>query len=65
MILAPYMFHQANLRVADVGPTTINGVTKPRSLYMMWAETISAPTDCIGRLAFRGGQTGRPRPSIP
>lgn len=40
--LAPFMFHQANLRVADVGPTTINGVTKPRSLYMMWAETIGA-----------------------
>lgn len=36
------MFHQANLRVADVGPTTINGVTKARSLYMMWAETIGA-----------------------
>ena len=36
------MFHQANLRVADVSPTTINGVTKPRSLYMMWAETIGA-----------------------
>jgi hypothetical protein len=35
------MFHQINLRVADVLPTTINGVTKQRSLYMMWAETIS------------------------
>jgi len=36
------MFHQANLRVADVLPTTINGVTKQRSLYQMWAETIGA-----------------------
>ena len=34
------MFHQLNLRVADVGPTTINGVTKQRSLYQMWAESI-------------------------
>lgn len=34
------MFHQANLRVADVATTTINGVTKKRSLYQMWAETI-------------------------
>jgi hypothetical protein len=38
--LAPFMFHQINLRVADVLPTTINGVTKQRSLYQMWAETI-------------------------
>lgn len=36
------MFHQANLRVADVLPTTINGVTKQRSLYQMWAETIGS-----------------------
>ena len=35
------MFHQINLRVADVLTTTINGVTKQRSLYMMWAETIA------------------------
>ena len=34
------MFHQANLRVADVATTTINGVTKQRSLYQMWAETM-------------------------
>jgi hypothetical protein len=34
------MFHQINLRVADVLPTTINGVTKQRSLYQMWAETV-------------------------
>lgn len=34
------MFHQINLRVADVDTTTINGVTKQRSLYQMWAETI-------------------------
>lgn len=36
------MFHQANLRVADVMPTTINGVTKQRSLYQMWAETVGS-----------------------
>ena len=36
------MFHQVNMRVSDVGPTTINGVTKPRSLLMMWAETLAA-----------------------
>ena len=36
------MFHQINLRVVDVLPTTINGVTKQRSLYQMWAETIGA-----------------------
>src|SRR5271170_3775990 len=35
------MFHQQNLRVVDVDPTTINGVTKQRSLYQMWAETIA------------------------
>ena len=34
------MFHQINLRVADVYNTTINGVTKQRSLYQMWADTI-------------------------
>jgi hypothetical protein len=34
------MFHQINLRVADVFNTTINGVSKQRSLYQMWAETI-------------------------
>ena len=34
------MFHQLNLRIADLAPTTINGVTKQRSLYMMWAETV-------------------------
>jgi hypothetical protein len=34
------MFHQANLRVTDVSTTTINGVTKQRSLLQMWVETI-------------------------
>jgi hypothetical protein len=34
------MFHQINLRVADVASSTINGITKQRSLYMMWAETL-------------------------
>jgi len=38
--VAPFMFHQANLRVVDLQPTTINGVTKQRSLYQMWAETV-------------------------
>lgn len=41
-ISAPFMFHQINLRVADVYNTTINGVNAQRSLYMMWAETIAA-----------------------
>ena len=36
----PFMFHQANLRVADVFDTTINGVTKQRSLLQMWIETV-------------------------
>src|SRR5205085_10920394 len=34
------MFHQANLRVTDVSPVTINGMTKPWSLLKMWVETI-------------------------
>jgi len=34
------MFHQANLRVYDVFDTTINGVTKQRSLLQMWVEVI-------------------------
>jgi hypothetical protein len=36
----PFMFHQANLRVTDVTPVTINGVTKAWSLFQMWVETI-------------------------
>jgi hypothetical protein len=39
-MIDPYMFHQINLRVTDVSPTTIGGVTKQRSLLQMWAETI-------------------------
>jgi hypothetical protein len=35
------MFHQINLRVTDVGTSTINGVTKKRSLLQMWAETVA------------------------
>jgi hypothetical protein len=34
------MFHQANLRVTDVTPVTINGVTKSWSLFQMWIETV-------------------------
>ena len=34
------MFHQDNLRVLDVNETTINGVTKQRSLIQMWVETV-------------------------
>jgi len=34
------MFHQANLRVTDVSPVTINGVTQSWSLLQMWVETI-------------------------
>src|ERR1700737_77874 len=36
----PFMFHQANLRVTDVSTSTINGVTKQRSLLQMWVESI-------------------------
>lgn len=34
------MFHQANLRVTDVAATTVNGITKQRSLLQMWVETL-------------------------
>lgn len=34
------MFHQANLRVTDVAATTVNGITKQRSLLQMWVETV-------------------------
>jgi hypothetical protein len=34
------MFHQANLRVADVSTTTLNNVTKQRSLLQMWVESV-------------------------
>ena len=34
------MFHQANMRVTDVSPVTINGVTQPWSLLQMWVETV-------------------------
>jgi hypothetical protein len=36
----PYMFHQANLRNADVEPITINGVSKKYSIHEAWVETI-------------------------
>jgi hypothetical protein len=38
----PYMFHQINLRVTDVAASTINGVSKQRSLIQMWGETVAA-----------------------
>lgn len=37
---AGYMFHQANLRVADVEPITVNGVTAKLSIFQAWVETI-------------------------
>jgi hypothetical protein len=40
LTVEPFMFHQINMRVADVLPTTINGITKQRSLLQMWAETM-------------------------
>lgn len=38
----PFMFHQANLRHADVPTTTINGKSGQYSLLMTWVETIVA-----------------------
>lgn len=35
----PYMFHQANLRNADVNPITINGVSAKISIFQAWVET--------------------------
>ncbi|KAK1138316.1 hypothetical protein N8T08_002851 [Aspergillus melleus] len=35
----PYMFHQANLRNADVTPITVNGVTSQYSIFQAWVET--------------------------
>lgn len=34
------MFHQANMRQADVEPVTINGQTAKLSLLQMWVETV-------------------------
>jgi hypothetical protein len=34
------MFHQINLRVTDVSSSTLNGITKKRSLLQLWAETV-------------------------
>lgn len=36
------MFHQANMRVADVPQTTVNGKKGQYSLLMTWVEVISA-----------------------
>ncbi|KAL2860793.1 putative extracellular serine-rich protein [Aspergillus lucknowensis] len=35
-----YMFHQANLRNADVDPITVNGETGQFSIFQAWVETI-------------------------
>ncbi|KAG9231452.1 hypothetical protein BJ875DRAFT_382932 [Amylocarpus encephaloides] len=35
-----YMFHQANLRQADVPNVTINGVSAKLSIFQAWVETI-------------------------
>ncbi|KAJ5336846.1 uncharacterized protein MYU51_006035 [Penicillium brevicompactum] len=35
-----YMFHQANLRNADLDPITINGVSKKWSIMEAWVETV-------------------------
>jgi hypothetical protein len=35
----PYMFHQANLRNADVSNITINGVSAQISIFQAWVET--------------------------
>lgn len=37
----PFMFHQANMRVADVPTTTVNGVSQKYSLLMTWVETVA------------------------
>jgi hypothetical protein len=36
------MFHQANMRVADVPTTNVNGQTGQFSLLMIWVEIIVA-----------------------
>jgi hypothetical protein len=38
----PYMFHQANLRNADVNSTVVNGVSQKLSLIQIWVETVVA-----------------------
>ncbi|KAL2814967.1 hypothetical protein BJX63DRAFT_431071 [Aspergillus granulosus] len=35
-----YMFHQANLRNADVDPITVNGETGQFSIFQAWVETV-------------------------
>ncbi|GLB04013.1 hypothetical protein AtubIFM57258_009729 [Aspergillus tubingensis] len=35
----PYMFHQANLRNADVDAITVNGVSAKYSIFQAWVET--------------------------
>ncbi|KAI8933555.1 hypothetical protein NX059_009289 [Plenodomus lindquistii] len=37
----PYMFHQANMRVAGIPATTVNGVSGQYSLLMTWLEVIT------------------------
>lgn len=37
----PYMFHQANMRWADVAEVAVNGVMGKYSLLMMWVEVVT------------------------
>ncbi|KAL2070954.1 hypothetical protein VTL71DRAFT_13980 [Oculimacula yallundae] len=37
----PFMFHQANMRWADVAEVPVNGVTAKYSLLMMWVESVT------------------------
>jgi len=37
----PFMFHQANMRWADVPEIAVNGVTAKYSLLMMWVESVT------------------------
>jgi hypothetical protein len=38
---APFMFHQANLRAADVPPTVVNGEERQLSLIQIWTEVVT------------------------
>jgi hypothetical protein len=35
-----FMFHQANLRVADVPEVSVNGVNRKLSLIQIWVEVV-------------------------
>ena len=40
-MFARYMFHQANMRWADVAEVAVNGVMGKYSLLMMWVEVVT------------------------